>query len=117
MNRPLLIKNGLVIVGADVQVQQTDLLIRDGLIAEIGADLAISTDEVERPVVIDATGRIVSPGFIQTHIHLCQTLFRGAADDLELLDWLRERVWPLEAAHQSESLAASARLAVAEMIK
>jgi len=40
----------------------------------------------------------VLPGFVQTHVHLCQTLFRGLADDLVLLDWLRTRVWPLEAA-------------------
>ena len=37
---------------------------------------------------------------MQTHIHLCQTLFRGIADDLPLLDWLKRRVWPLEAAHR-----------------
>ena len=36
---------------------------------------------------------------MQTHVHLCQTLFRGYADDLPLMDWLRTRVWPMEAAH------------------
>jgi cytosine/adenosine deaminase-related metal-dependent hydrolase len=49
--------------------------------------------------IIDARGCAVLPGFIQTHIHLCQTLFRGAADDLSLIDWLKQRVWPMEAAH------------------
>ena len=53
----------------------------------------------EADVVIDAAGCAVLPGFVQTHIHLCQTLFRGAADDLSLLDWLKKRVWPMEAAH------------------
>ena len=57
------------------------------------------------------------PGFVQTHIHLCQTLFRGAADDLALIDWLKQRVWPMEAAHTPESLYASARLGIAELIK
>ncbi len=56
------------------------------------------------------------PGFVQTHIHLCQTLFRGSADDRPLLAWLRERIWPLEAAHDETTLAAAARLAAAEMI-
>src|SRR5215471_18231336 len=60
--------------------------------------------------VIDGRGCALLPGFIQTHIHLCQTLFRGAADDLELIDWLKKRVWPMEAAHTPESLYASARL-------
>src|SRR6266511_2646454 len=64
--------------------------------------------------VIDGRGCALLPGFIQTHIHLCQTLFRGAADDLELIDWLKQRVWPMEAAHTPESLYASARLGVAE---
>ena len=59
----------------------------------------------------------IIPGFVQTHIHLCQTLFRGAADDLALIDWLKQRVWPMEAAHSAESIAASARLGIAELIK
>src|SRR5215813_13187689 len=67
--------------------------------------------------VIDGRGRALLPGFVQTHIHLCQTLFRGAADDLELIDWLKQRVWPMEAAHTTESLYASARLGIAELIK
>ncbi len=56
------------------------------------------------------------PGLIQTHLHLCQTLFRGLADDLPLMDWLRTRVWPLEAAHTDASLRASARLAACELL-
>src|SRR5262249_19493532 len=67
--------------------------------------------------VIDGRGRALLPGFVQTHIHLCQTLFRGAAYDLELIDWLKQRVWPMEAAHTPESLYASARLGIAELIK
>jgi 5-methylthioadenosine/S-adenosylhomocysteine deaminase len=67
--------------------------------------------------VIDAKGCAVIPGFVQTHIHLCQTLFRGAADDLALIDWLKQRVWPMEAAHTPQSITASARLGIAELIK
>src|ERR1041385_4742863 len=47
---------------------------------------------------IDATGLIVVPGLVQAHLHLCQTLFRGLAEDKPLLAWLRERIWPLEGA-------------------
>ena len=67
--------------------------------------------------VFDGAGCILLPGFVQTHVHLCQTLFRGAADDLALIDWLKQRIWPMEAAHTSRSLAASARLAIAELIR
>lgn len=55
------------------------------------------------------------PGFIQTHIHLCQTLFRGLADDLELLDWLQLKIFPYENAHNRESLRASVRSGIAEL--
>jgi len=88
-----------------------NLFIRDGRIESIGST-PTSAD-----VVLDAAGCVVLPGFVQTHLHLCQTIFRGAADDLPLLEWLKQRVWPLEAAHNASSIRASARLAVAELIK
>src|SRR5262249_35207717 len=53
----------------------------------------------------------------QAHIHLCQTIFRGLGDGLDLLDWLRERIWPLEAAHDERSLRASAELGLSELIR
>jgi 5-methylthioadenosine/S-adenosylhomocysteine deaminase len=65
---------------------------------------------------IDATGLLIVPGLVQAHIHLCQTLFRGLAEDKPLLAWLRERIWPLEAAHDPDSLRASARLGIAELL-
>ena len=89
-----------------------NLLIRDGRIAEIGGQITADTDET-----IDAHNCAVLPGFVQTHIHLCQTLFRGAADDLSLIDWLKKRVWPMEAAHTQESIRASAQLSIVELIK
>src|SRR6185369_14380011 len=76
--------------------------------------LAASSTDVE---VIDARGCVLLPGFVQTHVHLCQTLFRGAADDLALIDWLKKRLWPMEAAHTAESVYASARLGIAELIR
>lgn len=92
-------------------IVQGELLIVDGKIAEVGGS-GRSAD-----VIIDATDCAVIPGFVQTHIHLCQTIFRGAADDLSLIDWLKKRVWPMEAAHSASSITASARLGIAELIK
>ena len=88
-----------------------DVSIRDGRIAAIGPDLAGPHDRV-----VEARGGYILPGLIQTHIHLCQTLFRGYADDLALMDWLRTRVWPMEAAHTPGSLRAAARLATTELL-
>ena len=55
------------------------------------------------------------PGFVQTHVHLCQTLFRGMADDLELLDWLKNKIFPYENAHNQTSLRSSAKLGILEL--
>ena len=108
----ILIKNGtLVTMDANDSILRGDLLIIDGRITSIGVP------EKTADLVIDATDCAVLPGFVQTHVHLCQTLFRGAADDLSLIDWLKKRVWPMEAAHTAASIRASTRLGIAELIK
>jgi cytosine/adenosine deaminase-related metal-dependent hydrolase len=66
---------------------------------------------------IDARGKVVLPGLIHSHLHACQTLCRNHADGLELLDWLRERIWPFEAAHDAQSMRASADLTFLECVK
>jgi cytosine/adenosine deaminase-related metal-dependent hydrolase len=65
---------------------------------------------------IDASGCYVMPGLVQTHIHLVQTIFRGLAEELALLEWLRDRIWPLEAAHDEASLRATARLGLLDLL-
>jgi 5-methylthioadenosine/S-adenosylhomocysteine deaminase len=113
MTRSILIKNGTVVTMDEARsILRGDVLIRDGRIAEIGGEINDSAGEV-----IEALGCAVLPGFVQTHIHLCQTLFRGAADDLALIDWLKQRVWPMEASHTAASIRASAQLGIAELIK
>ena len=112
MRDSILIKNAtLITMDPHDSVLSGDLSISDGRIAEIGQA------RVGGSVTIDASGCVVLPGFVQTHIHLCQTLFRGSADDLSLIDWLKKRIWPMEAAHSVSSLRASARLGIAELIK
>ena len=92
-------------------VEDASLRVRDGRIERVGRF------EARADTVVDAAGGLVLPGFVQTHVHLCQTLFRGLAEDLPLLPWLRDFIWPLEAAHDAASLRASARLACAEMLR
>jgi len=113
MSKTVLITNGTVVtMDKSDSIVRGDLLIRDGRIAGLGGDDSTNVDEV-----IDANGCAILPGFVQTHLHLCQTLFRGAADDLSLIDWLKKRVWPMEAAHSAESVRASAQLSIVELIK
>ncbi|MGE3845079.1 MAG: 5'-deoxyadenosine deaminase [Vicinamibacterales bacterium] len=116
MSRSWLIHNATLLTMNDAdEVLEGALAVIDGRIAAIGPSAASHPGPFER--VIDARGGLVLPGFVQTHVHLCQTIFRGAADDLVLLDWLRQRVWPLEAAHSAASLRASTLLAAAELLR
>ncbi len=95
------------------------LLVRDEVIAALGAAVPgalAMLPQGRADVSFDARGGFVLPGLIQGHLHLCQTLFRGLAEHSDLLRWLRERIWPLEAAHTEASIAASARLGLAELI-
>jgi 5-methylthioadenosine/S-adenosylhomocysteine deaminase len=113
MTQSILIRNGTIVTMDErSSIVRGDVLIRDGRIAEVDTEINADVDET-----IDAHGCAVLPGFVQTHIHLCQTLFRGAADDLALIDWLKKRVWPMEAAHTADSVRASAQLGIAELIK
>jgi cytosine/adenosine deaminase-related metal-dependent hydrolase len=96
--------DGLDIVKGSVSIE-------DGLVATVGTAPAERYD-----AVIDGRDGWLIPGFVQTHVHLCQTLFRGQADDMPLLEWLRTRVWPLEAAHRPDTLRAATRLSGAELL-
>ena len=109
----VLFRNATILTMDDrLTVTDGSLSVRDGRIAAVG-------DVPDQPhdTVIDARGGYLLPGFIQTHVHLCQTLFRGFADDMPLLEWLRLRVWPMEAAHSPATLRASVQLAAAELLR
>lgn len=110
----ILIRNAVVMtMNHDNQIFTGDVLIEGSRIAQMGERL--DTQNVER--VIEAGGKVLLPGFVQTHIHLCQTLFRGRADDLSLIEWLKEKIWPLEAAHSEDSVYYSAMLGIGELIR
>jgi len=96
-----------------------------------GGGIVVAGDRIERVVeekelrdlppfegeVVDARRLVAVPGFVQTHLHLCQSLFRGLADGLPLLDWLKLRIFPFEAAHTAASMHASAMAGIAELIR
>jgi len=112
MTSDLLIKNALVWPGVGrAPIADGKVLIRAGRIARVGRFHA------RADTVIDADGCLVMPGLVQGHVHLCQTLFRGRAEDQALLPWLTERIWPLEAALDRRPMTVAARLACAEMIR
>ncbi|HEV3192361.1 MAG TPA: 5'-deoxyadenosine deaminase [Polyangiaceae bacterium] len=104
---------GGTVVTCDINdcVVRGDVVIRGRNIVSIGTGAARTPARV-----LDASGCAVVPGFVQAHVHLCQVVMRGMADDLPLLEWLRNRIWPLEAAHDARTLRASADLGLAEIM-
>lgn len=110
----ILIKNALILtMDKNMSKFKGNIFIKDDRIEKISYDTIIGDFDK----TIEAEGKVVLPGFVQPHVHLCQTLFRGTADDMELLDWLKLRIWPLEGAHDAESIYTSAQLGLCELIK
>ena len=110
----LIFRGGTIVtVDDDHRIATGDLAIADGVIVQVGGSYLPATRDY---TIVDVGGALVMPGLIQAHIHTCQTLARGRADDMELLDWLRTVVWPYEGALDASALAASARLAMAELL-
>lgn len=67
--------------------------------------------------VIDGSGKALIPGFVNTHTHAAMTLFRGFGDDMALMPWLEQKIWPNEAKMTDEDVYWGAKLACLEMIK
>ncbi len=107
-----LLKNGWILKNAYAEPVREELIVEDGRIAAFcpaGSAPACDT-------AADLEGMLVIPGMVQTHVHFCQVLFRGLADDLPLLSWLKYKIWPMEAAHDAESTYLSAMLGAMELI-
>ena len=110
----LSIQNGLVMpMVGDREWFRGDVAVRDGRIAAVGES---DNDAGTANHVLDADGAAVLPGFVQGHVHVVQSLLRHQADELELLDWLRRRTWPYEAALDGDGVEAAAELGIAELL-
>lgn len=105
----ILIKNAFIL---DSNKKQSLLIINDKI-----AEIADEIDETKAGYIIDAEGKILLPGFVNTHTHLSMTLFRGLADDLSLDSWLNDHIWPMEANLNGEYCYIGALLGAVELIK
>lgn len=113
----ILIKNGYVIsMNKNREIfKNGSILIENDRIKAVGrVDPSLINSDVE---VYDAQGKIILPGLVNTHVHLSQQLGRGVADDVVLLTWLRERVWPYESSFDYEDSLVSSTACCVELIK
>lgn len=115
----------LLIVGGTVVTMDKDrrliengaVAIRDGKIAMVGTR-GIVTYHLTAKRTINATGKVIIPGLINTHTHVPMSLFRGIADDMDLQEWLTKFIFPAEAKNVNEAFVrAGTRLGLAEMIR
>ncbi|MEA2045613.1 MAG: amidohydrolase [Euryarchaeota archaeon] len=107
----MLIKGASLLQAGEV-IRDQDVLIEDNRIIKIGRDLKAEDDEI-----IDAEGMLAIPGLINGHTHLAMTLFRGYADDMKLMPWLEEKIWPLEAKLTPEDIRWGVKLGCLELIR
>ena len=108
----ILIKDAFILK-SNFEYEKQSILIKNNLISEISDEIP----EDNAGKVIDANGKILLPGFINTHTHLSMTLFRGLADDLSLDSWLNDHIWPIEANLNGEYCYIGALLGAVELIK
>ena len=109
----MLIKNISVldVIGGKI-LEHQDIYIDGQYIKKIGENLNIEDDRV-----LDGENKLAVPGFVNAHTHLGMSLFRNYADDMELMEWLGEKIWPIEAKLNPEDVYIGSLMSMAEMIK
>lgn len=107
-----LIKDAAVVL-PNGKTQENDIVIEGNKITSIGKAPA----DLKADNVINAKGKLAVPGFVNAHTHASMTLLRSYADDMNLMDWLNNMIWPIEAKMRKKDIYAGAMLAAVEMIK
>ncbi|MFP4667886.1 MAG: amidohydrolase [Desulfobacterales bacterium] len=111
----------LIVNGTVVTMDEAGSVIENGAVAVSGDAIeSVGPSEKVNPKnaarIIDAKGGIIMPGLINTHTHASMTCFRGLADDMELMTWLNDYIFPAEAKLTSDRVYTGALLACAEMM-
>lgn len=111
-----LLKHAMIVTMDDKGQVYTDgnLLFEDDRILQAGM---APVDENTCDEVLDLTGKLILPGLVNTHVHTSQQLARGLADDVDLLTWLHDRIWPYESSMTEEDSYISTLFCAAEQIK
>ncbi len=122
MDRAILLSKGAILTMCD----DTAAPLKVGYVGVVGRDITMVSYEAESAAkfladhpnaeVVECEGAVIMPGLINTHCHVAMTLMRNYADDMELMEWLSNHIWPFEAKLTDEDIAAGTRLGVAEML-
>lgn len=114
-----LILGGTIVTMDDARtiIRDGGIAVKDGKIVSVGTRTEVSRNFRPR-VTVNAVGKVVIPGLINTHTHIPMTLFRGIADDMDLQEWLTRFIFPAEAKNVNEQFVrVGTRLGLAEMIR
>jgi len=112
----ILIKNATLISMSEKREkieENIDIKIEDNKITEIGKNLFVDKEDK----IIDANGKVVMPGLINTHAHVPMSIFRETVDGYLLQDWLTKKIWPMEDKLTNEDIYNASKLSFIEMIK
>jgi len=102
----------ILIKNIELNKKIQDILIEGNTIARIGSSIDYNAD-----IELDGTNKAVVPGLFNGHTHAAMSLMRGYADDMPLMPWLQEKIWPLEKNITEEDVYWGTKLACLEMIK
>ena len=108
----LLIKGAHVLLD-DYTVKEADIAVKDTEILAIGDIPA----DFKADRTVDGSNHFAAPGFVNGHTHASMTMLRSYGDDMELMDWLNNRIWPTEAKMVEKDIRVGGELALLEMIK
>jgi 5-methylthioadenosine/S-adenosylhomocysteine deaminase len=102
----------ILIKNIELNKIRQDILIEGNTITKIGVEINHIADKI-----IDGSSKAAVPGMTNGHTHAAMTLMRGYADDMQLMPWLEEKIWPLENKLTEEDVYWGTKLACLEMIK
>ena len=116
-NKILIIPKQIVTVNSEMEILRNHgVQIENGIISKICKLTNFEFSKYPGDIYV-FNNLTLLPGFVQTHVHLCQSLFRGLADDMQLLEWLQKRIFPYENNHNKYSLRVSTQLGINELIE
>jgi 5-methylthioadenosine/S-adenosylhomocysteine deaminase len=111
----ILVHNGTILT-----MDSQDTIISDGMLAISGSTISYIGKNEKGPIKankeLDTQGGLMLPGLINSHTHAAMSLFRGLADDLPLMEWLHNYIFPVEGKMDADFVRVGTLLACAEMI-